>query len=126
MALGDRLHGHLVTGHVDAVGRVAGIERQGEFTAYRFDIPDKCLPYVAVKGSIAIDGISLTVADVHGRLVSAAVIPHTASVTTLGDRSAGDQVNVEVDLVARYIESLLKRYDPQKRTVEATLRAALW
>ena len=126
LALGDRLHGHLVTGHVDAVGRVGGIERQGDFTLYRFTIPSELLPYVAVKGSIAIDGISLTVAGIQGKIVSTAVIPRTASVTTLGERSVGDEVNVEVDLIARYLESLLRSYDPQKRTVEATLRAALW
>ncbi len=126
LAIGDRLHGHLVTGHVDTVGRVAGIERAGDFTVYRFEIPRDYLRYVAVKGSIAIDGISLTVAGIEGRLVSVAVIPHTASVTTLGARSVGDEVNVEVDLVARYLESLLKSYDPERRTVEATLRAALW
>lgn len=126
LALGERLHGHLVTGHVDAVGRVAGIERQGDFTLYRFAIPNDLLPYVAVKGSIAIDGISLTVAEIKGKVVSAAVIPHTASVTTLGEKAVGDEVNIEVDLIARYLESLLRSYDPEKRTVEATLRAALW
>ena len=126
LALGERLHGHLVTGHVDTVGRVAGIERQGEFTLYGFEVPKEYLRYVAVKGSIAVDGISLTVADLKGRVISVAVIPHTAAVTTLGERSVGDPVNIEVDLVARYLESLLKHYDPEKRTVEATLRAALW
>ncbi len=126
LAIGDRLHGHLVTGHVDTVGRVAGIEREGDFTLYRFHLPAQYLRYVAAKGSIAIDGISLTVAEVKGKLVSVAVIPHTASVTTLGERSVGDEVNVEVDLVARYLESLLSSYNPEKRTVEATLRAALW
>ncbi len=126
LAVGDRLHGHLVTGHIDGVGIIADIKGEGEFIVYRFELPLNLLRYVAVKGSVAIDGISLTVAELHENIISVAVIPHTATVTTLGDKRVGDEVNVEVDLVARYLESLLQNYTVQKKEDSSTLIAALW
>lgn len=99
--LADRLGGHLVQGHTDGVGQVVTPAPD-----LRVRMSDG-LRYVAAKGSVALDGVSLTVADVHTDGFSVAVIPHTAAVTTLGRRSAGDPVNVEFDLIAKYVERLM-------------------
>jgi riboflavin synthase len=101
--LADRLGGHLVQGHVDAVGTV--IEEAPDL---RITMPEDLLRYVVEKGSIAVDGVSLTVAAVHSDGFSIAVIPHTAEVTTLGRRRTGDSVNLELDVVAKYVDSLLE------------------
>jgi riboflavin synthase len=100
--LADRLGGHLVQGHVDAVGEVVAAAPD-----LRVTMPADLLPYVVVKGSITVDGVSLTVVDRLDGGFTVAVIPHTADVTTLGRRRPGDRVNLEVDLVAKYVESLL-------------------
>lgn len=103
LGLGDKLGGHLVTGHVDGVGRL--VKRKGsEFT---FEAPKKLARYIARKGSICIDGVSLTVNRVKGRSFEVNLIPHTLKVTTLGRLKKGDAVNLEVDLVARYVARLL-------------------
>ena len=99
----DRLGGHIVQGHVDAVGLI--VEPAPDL---RVSIPADLLRYVVEKGSITVDGISLTVAALHTDGFAIAVIPHTAAVTTLGHKSTGDQVNIELDVVAKYVESLLK------------------
>lgn len=102
LRLSDRVGGHLVQGHVDAVGQVmSGPPRLSVL------VPD--MRYVAEKGSVAVDGVSLTVAAVAGDRFSVAVIPHTADVTTLGRLGAGDRVNVEFDILAKYVERLLPR-----------------
>ncbi|MBX3283822.1 MAG: riboflavin synthase [Actinobacteria bacterium] len=105
--LADRLGGHLVQGHVDAVGTIA--------TAAP-DLRVACAPehlrYIVHKGSITVDGTSLTVAAVHPDGFSVAVIPHTAQVTTLGHKGPGDPVNLELDVVAKYVESLLEGHQP--------------
>ncbi len=105
----SRLGGHLVQGHVDAVGTVeeAGSNTGGE--AMTISIPESLRPYVVEKGSIAVDGVSLTVAAVSNGTFSVALVPHTRSVTTLGAVSDGDRVNLEVDVLAKYVESLLGR-----------------
>jgi len=100
--LGGRLDGHLVTGHVDAAGRVVRPVPDLEV-----EIPARYGRYVVEKGSIAIDGVSLTVVGVSDRTVRVAVIPHTAEVTTLGRLRPGDAVNLEFDLLAKYVERLL-------------------
>ena len=106
--LADRLGGHLVQGHVDATGRVRARAPQPDgSTVFRFDAPDEVLRYVVHKGSITVDGISLTVASVFDDGFSIAAIPHTLAVTTLGARVAGARVNLEVDLIAKYVERLL-------------------
>ena len=102
LRLGDRLGGHLVQGHVDGVGRVVAAEPWGDATLLWIEVPEQLVPYLAPKGSVAVDGVSLTVVDVAGRRFSVAIIPHTARHTTLGRRRAGDPVNLEVDLLARY------------------------
>lgn len=99
--VGDRLGGHVVQGHVDAIGEVVVPAPD-----LRVRLPEALLRYVVEKGSIAIDGVSLTVATVHDDGVTIALIPHTCAVTTLGDRAAGDPVNIEVDIMAKYVERL--------------------
>ena len=107
--LADRLGGHLVQGHVDGVGRLVGRDTQDDGSLMlRFDAPTEVLQYMVYKGSIAVDGISLTVAALDERSFSIAVIPHTQAVTTLGFRQVGDTVNLETDVLARYVERLLE------------------
>ena len=105
--LADRLDGHLVQGHVDGVGRVVIRDDGGDHWDYTIEMPATLSRYVAEKGSIAIDGISLTVVSVNAERFSVTIIPHTMKVTTMGDRRQGDRVNLEVDLVARYLERLV-------------------
>jgi riboflavin synthase len=104
LRLADRLSGHLVFGHVDGIGRVRAIEREGESALYRFSLPAALGRLLVEKGSIAVDGISLTVFACSARGFTVAVIPHTAAVTTLGQRRPGDRVNLESDMLARYVE----------------------
>lgn len=112
MRLGDRVDGHLVSGHVDGVGQVDSIEKVAE--SYRLVIrcPVKLSPYLAYKGSITINGVSLTINEVKdtamGALVSINLIPHTMEVTTLKKLKAQDWVNVEIDTIARYVERMIK------------------
>ena len=106
--LEDRLHGHLVQGHVDGTGTVVEREPQTDGSTFiTFAAPPQVLRYVVQKGSIAVDGISLTVAGVEEDAFRIAVIPHTLAVTTLGTRAVGDTVNLETDVVAKYVERLL-------------------
>jgi len=107
LKLSDRLGGHLVSGHVDAVSRVKSRERVGEYTIFSFDVPQGLSRYIIEKGSIAVDGISLTVNQVDESSFSVSIIPHTLAVTTLGECRPGDLVNIEVDLIGKYVEKLL-------------------
>ena len=108
LRLNDRLGGHLVSGHVDGVGKV--IDRKPDGRSIRFNIkaPDELAKYIAEKGSICINGISLTVNDVSGAVFSVNIVPHTLKETTLNDAALGTLVNLEVDLLARYMERLMK------------------
>ncbi|MGI8938480.1 MAG: riboflavin synthase [Iamia sp.] len=106
--LSDRLGGHLVQGHVDGVGQVVTPAPD-----LRISVPHDLLRYVVEKGSITIDGVSLTVAVVHDDGLSVAIIPHTAAVTTLGRRGPGDAVNLEVDVTAKHVERLLAWHTDQ-------------
>lgn len=110
--LQDRLGGHLVLGHVDGVGRISRLEERHREWLLSVEPPAELLRYIAFKGSIAIDGISLTVAQVEGRAFTTAIIPHTFDHTALGKRRRGDAVNLEVDVIARYVERLLRAGDP--------------
>ena len=105
---GDRLGGHFVTGHVDAVGRVERRETLGEWVTVWFEAPADIGPHLASKGSIAVDGVSLTVVDVAASRFSVQLIPHTLEVTTLGRLSAGSRVNLETDLLAKYVARQLE------------------
>ena len=108
LAAGDRLGGHYVTGHIDALGSL--IERRDDppWAHLRFQMPQRLASQVAAKGSVAIDGISLTVVDVTDDTFSVALIPHTLEVTTLGKRNVGDAVNLETDVLAKYVERSLQ------------------
>ncbi|MES3516591.1 MAG: riboflavin synthase [Natronomonas sp.] len=105
-----RFDGHFVQGHVDGVAEVTGIEQIGDDWTFRFSLPASLRQYVVEKGSIALDGISLTVADLGAEEFSVAIIPETYDVTTLAEKSVGDPVHVEVDVVAKYVESLTDGY----------------
>ncbi len=106
---GDELGGHIVSGHVDGVGRIAGFRADGDSRRFTIEAPADLAPYIASKGSIALDGISLTVNEVEGRTFGINIIPHTLTHTTLGDRKPGDRVNLEVDLFARYVARLMEQ-----------------
>ena len=106
---GDPLGGHLVSGHVDAVGTLTDLVQDARSFRLRFELPQTLMHYVAPKGSICIDGVSLTVNEVEGRCFEVNIIPHTHEVTTLGELAAGEGANVEIDLVARYLERLVAK-----------------
>ena len=103
LRLGDELGGHLVFGHVDGLGRITGIQPDGDYIRLEIDMPDGLAPLVAHKGSIAVDGISLTVNAAVDDQVSLMIIPHTWEVTNLHHRKPGDEVNLEADMLARYV-----------------------
>lgn len=103
----DRLGGHLVSGHVDGVGQVLSVHEDARSQRWRFAAPAPLLKYIATKGSICVDGVSLTVNAVDGEGFEVALIPHTVSHTAFAGTAVGDAVNLEVDLVARYVERLL-------------------
>ncbi len=107
LRLSARIGGHLVTGHVDAVGRIREKKQEGNSWRIFIETPESALPYIIKKGSVAVDGISLTVADVEKTGFSIAMIPHTAKLTTLGYKSAGESVNLETDIIGKYVERLL-------------------
>jgi riboflavin synthase len=111
LTLQDRLGGHLVSGHVDGVGEVAVFEPVGESWLLRVRAPQELARYIARKGSITVQGVSLTVNAVDGALFDVNLIPHTVSVTTLKLLKAGAKVNLEVDLIARYVERMLGAAD---------------
>ena len=108
LRLGDELGGHLVSGHVDGVGRALAITPEGASRRFVFEAPAQLARFIASKGSVAIDGISLTVNEVEGARFGVNVIPHTLSVTTLGEAGPGDRVNLEIDLLARYVARLIE------------------
>ena len=107
LRLADRLGGHLVTGHVDGVGEVVRFAQVGESWLLRVRAPDDIAKYIARKGSITINGVSLTVNAVEGREFEVNLIPHTLEVTTLKHLKAGGKINLEVDLIARYVERMM-------------------
>ena len=107
LAAGERLGGHLVSGHVDCTGRVTGIREDARSLRFEFELPQEFARYVARKGSICIDGVSLTINSVTAHGFSVTILPHTAEVTSFGSYQSGTVVNIEVDLVARYLERLL-------------------
>jgi riboflavin synthase len=106
---GEPLGGHYVQGHVDGVGTVRGSEAEGDGIRAWFDVPRGLQRYLVEKGSVAIEGVSLTVAELDEGGFAVALVPHTLSATTLGSRAPGDPVNVEVDVLAKYVERLVAR-----------------
>jgi len=112
LRLGDRLGGHVVLGHVDGVGTLDAITPDRQWSLYRFQAPAALVPYLVEKGSIAIDGVSLTIFACRGARFTVALIPHTLAVTTLGTRRPGDRVNVEADILLKQIAALLRSRRP--------------
>ena len=121
MAANGRFGGHIVAGHVDGVGTIAAIEQDDNAIWFTITAPEQVLRYVVEKGSIAIDGISLTVARVETDRFAVSVIPHTAAVTLLGQRRTGDRVNLESDLVGKYVERLLRPAPEEKGQSRLTM-----
>ena len=109
MRLADRLGGHLVTGHVDGLGTIETIEQEGEFTIVTFAVPALLGALLVPKGSVAVDGISLTVNVCRKRRFSVAIIPFTMKHTNLRARKVGDKVNIETDLIGKYVQSFMRR-----------------
>lgn len=107
LAAGDRLGGHVVAGHVDGTAEVLAIREAGDSWTFTFSLPEALARYAVEKGSIAVDGVSLTVAALREGSFDVAIIPHTFTATTLGARKAGDAVNLEVDVLGKYVERLL-------------------
>ena len=108
LRLGDRLGGHIVLGHVDGVGRLDAVTPEGDWVLYRFRAPKPIWPYLVEKGSIAVDGVSLTISDCRGPSFSVALIPHTLAETTLGELQPGGHVNLEADVLLKQIEAMLR------------------
>jgi riboflavin synthase len=106
---GDPLGGHLVSGHVDAVGNLERLDQDARSWRLEFELPPSLMRFVAAKGSICLNGVSLTVNKVEGARFDVNIIPHTYAVTTLGELRVGDEVNVEIDVVARYLEKLMTK-----------------
>ncbi|MEW6714140.1 MAG: riboflavin synthase [Nitrospirota bacterium] len=107
LRLSDRFGGHMVSGHVDTVGTIKDRRQAGEYTLYTFSASPETLRYIVKKGSVAIDGISLTVTEVDDQSFSVSIIPHTLTATNIGDKKRGDKVNIEVDIIGKYVEKLL-------------------
>jgi riboflavin synthase len=110
---GDPLGGHWVSGHVDAVGTLAAVVKDARSWRLHFELPEPLMRYVAPKGSICVDGVSLTVNEVGGRRFDVNIIPHTHEVTTLGELEPGAGVNIEIDVIARYLERLMMKSPEQ-------------
>ena len=109
-----RMGGHIVQGHIDCVGKFVSCERLSDFYNMKFEIPKENLKYVVKKGSIAINGISLTVAETEDNIITAAIIPHTYTNTSLSGLNLGDSVNIETDILGRYVEKFLLSGDNNK------------
>jgi riboflavin synthase len=107
LRLGDRLGGHIVTGHVDGIGEIVGRLAHGDADLIRVRFPQALGPLLVMKGSVAVDGISLTVAELAEERFGVAAIPYTLQQTTLGSKRAGDPVNLEADILAKHVERLL-------------------
>jgi len=107
LTLSSRLGGHMVSGHVDAVITLTGRQKQGGSLIIFFDVPEDLLCYIIPKGSVSLDGVSLTVVDVNDHGFSVGMIPHTAAQTALGRKGSGSSVNLEVDMIGKYVEKLM-------------------
>ncbi|MBL7074480.1 riboflavin synthase [candidate division KSB1 bacterium] len=105
--LTDRLGGHWVQGHVDGIGRLVSVRAKGESLWIKIEIPSELMVYVVPQGSIAVDGVSLTIAGIESRLLGVFLVPHTLKATTLGLKKAGDRVNIETDVVGKYVQGFL-------------------
>jgi riboflavin synthase len=121
LAASGKLGGHFVTGHVDAVGAIRRKARDGEMLSLTVEAPPEVAALLVEKGSVAVDGVSLTVVDVLGDAFTVAVVPHTAAVTTLGRKGAGDRVNLEADIIGKYVHRFLHERTGEADTLLKTL-----
>jgi riboflavin synthase len=122
MRADSRFGGHMVMGHVDAIGRVSDIGRSGDSIRLEIEIPKEIASYVVRKGSVAVDGISLTVNDQRDSRFTLNVVPFSSSKTTIGSKNLGDLVNIETDIVARYVEKFVKSGDSQELDLDFLYR----
>lgn len=118
MRLGDRLGGHLVSGHIDGVGKIVDKILTDENCIFKISVSAELSKYIIKKGSIAVEGISLTVAEVNAEKFKICLIPHTLNVTTLGKKNIGDLVNIEVDMIGKYVERFLDKDKKEKITTD--------
>jgi riboflavin synthase len=118
LKLTDRLGGHIVTGHIDGIGEIVEKRKERDFLQLRIKIPESASRYVVQKGSIAIDGISLTVNEYQGSEIQMTLIPYTIEKTTLMDKKVGDRVNVEADILGKYVEKLFSQGDKKSGKVD--------
>jgi len=107
MRIGDELGGHIVSGHVDAVARIVDMQPEGDSVRFTFEAPQAFAKYIAPKGSVCLDGVSLTVNEVQGNRFCVNIISHTQGETTFGSRQVGDRINMEIDTIARYVARIL-------------------
>lgn len=122
LKLQDDISGHLLTGHVDGVGKIVDVKKEDDTAIFTIKPPENLQKFIALKGSIALDGISLTIAKCNDQQFSVAIIPHTLKETTLGIKKVGDSVNLEVDILAKYVGKMLSMKD--KGLNEAKLKEA--
>ncbi len=122
LRLSDRLGGHLVSGHVDGIGRLLLRHAAGNSTVYQFQVPGDLMEYIVPKGSVAIDGISLTVAQIRGESFASAVVPHTEEITTLREKAIGAPVNVEIDMMAKYVRRFVGLYSGAEESGSSSKR----
>jgi len=108
LKLQDRLSGHIVIGHVDGVGKIAGVHSAARSVQYDIEVPAHLKKYICKKGSVCVDGVSLTINDVAGAIFSVNIIPHTLEETIISGYRKGTQVNIEIDIIARYLEGLMQ------------------
>ena len=123
LRVGDRVGGHWVQGHIDGTGNVVSSKRRGDGLLLTIEIPEHLIKYAVEKGSIAIDGVSLTITDVSTHRMTVSIIPYTLEHTTLGSLRIGSQVNLEVDVLGKYVERLLENRTQKGRMDEASLRS---
>ncbi len=122
LRVGDRLGGHIVQGHVDGTGQLASVRRDGGWLLYTFSAPPAVRPYLVEKGSVAVDGVSLTVFACRGGTFTVALIPHTLAETTLGALRPGDRVNLEADVLMKHVEALVRRVTTARAARRRTRR----
>jgi riboflavin synthase len=117
LKIGDRLMGHMVSGHIDGIGRIVKKEQKGDFVDITLQTKKELMKYIVTKGSIAIDGVSLTVVSCKGDTFGISIIPHTAKMTTIGIKDRGDSVNLECDLIGKYVESFVSRENSSSKEI---------
>jgi len=121
LRLGDRLDGHLVSGHIDGMGTVKSKRPAGNAVVFTISVAEPLLRYMIIKGSVAVDGISLTINDCDRNGFEVSIIPHTAKLTTIGFKNIGDLVNIETDMIGKYIERFITKMDGDKSTGETSI-----